>query len=54
MTDTLPAAAYTWNDVLTYLANFMAHEVVWKSIAAFAAISLAVLAVRSIFRMERA
>jgi hypothetical protein len=54
MTETLPAAAYTWNDVLAYLATFMATDVVWKSIAVFIAISLGVLAVRSLFRMERA
>lgn len=53
MTETLPAAAYAWSDVLAYLGSFMGHDLVWKSVAVFVAVSLVVMAVRAIFRVER-
>ena len=54
MTETLPTEPYSWTMMLDYLASVFATDVVWKSVVMFIAISLAVLAVRSIFKVEQA
>ena len=53
MTETLPTEPYSWTMVIDYLAAVFAHPAVSGSVMVFIAISLGVLAVRSIFRIER-